>query len=72
MQTNFCDFCNLVVAPQEPNRIKVGKKVFHSSCFKKHLGNRPIVIEGREEVPNDMADEDFVLQPRLPFGASTN
>jgi hypothetical protein len=33
----YCYGCSLTVAPQDPDRVKMGKHVFHARCFKKHV-----------------------------------
>lgn len=56
MKTGYnthCEKCNLLVAPNDPHQIRMGKKVFHESCFKKHIQETHGSTLCIQEVPED-------------------
>ena len=72
----YCHRCSLTVAPQDPNRVKIGKHVFHALCFKKHVTKKTPKLqieEGggpkshRKEVSSELETDVSILRPRLPI-----
>lgn len=53
----YCDFCSIIVSPQDREQVRVGKKVFHSVCFKKHIKDK---MGGKLKVQEVIHDSDVL------------
>ena len=52
-----CDICNLTVAPHDREQMRIGKKVVHQSCFKRHLQR---VSDGKLQVQEVIEEADIL------------